>query len=114
MDPASFEGASARGGGFRIALVITILVVLTAAVIGTNFLPNPYYVIGQGVFLAGMVALCASRLRSCYRLAPTSEQSAQLHQVTLWGFVGVLSAAGLLVELSTAEQPPKTTVFVLI
>lgn len=113
MEPASSPGISARGA-FRIAVAITILVVLAAVVIGTNFLPNPYYVIGQGVFIAGVVALCASRLRNCYRLAPTSGQSAQLRQIALWGFVGVLSAAGLLVELSTAEQPPKTTVLVLI
>ena len=60
------------------------------------------------------MASCAAKLRNCYALAKTSGQSAQLHQVALWGFIGVLSAAGLLVELSTAEQRPNTIVLVVI
>jgi hypothetical protein len=117
MEAPSSSGPSPKAGAFATGLAIVILVILIAAVIGISFLPNPYYVIGQGVIIAGVVAVGAGKLRSCYRLTQTPERSAHLrylHQIALWGFVGVLSAAGLLVELSTTETRPNTIVLVII
>jgi hypothetical protein len=116
MEIPSSSGPSPKAGGLATGVAIVILVILIAAVIGISFLPNPYYVIGQGLIIAGVVAVGAGKLRSCYRLTQTPERSAQLrylHQIALWGFIGVLSAAGLLVELSTTESRPNTTVLVV-
>jgi len=54
MEPPSSSGPSPKPGAFATGLAIAILVTLIAAVIGISFLPNPYYVIGQGVIIAGL------------------------------------------------------------
>ena len=117
MEPPSSSGPSPKASAFVIGLNIAILVILLVAVFGITLLPNPYYVIGQGVIIAAVVAVGIGKLRSCYRLTETSRQSPykrHLHQIALWGSVGVFSAFGLLVELSTAENRPNTTVLVVI
>ena len=114
MERSSSVSPSPKAGALAPGVVIVILVLLIAAGIGMSFLPNPYFVIGEGIVTAVVVASCAAKLRSCYRLAKASVQLEQLLQVALWGFIGVVSVVILLGELSTAEQWPRTVFLVVL
>jgi len=101
---ASPQSASPQPKARDVVLGLAIIIVLIAAVIGSDYLPQPYCAIVPVVICAALVVGIASKLRTCLRLAKGSEYSSKVHRVVFWVVLAVFEVVPNLGNLFKTED----------
>lgn len=86
----------------NLILGYVIMFLVLAVVVGTSFLPKPYFAISQVVFYVLMVISVAFRLRTCNQFAKSSGLS--LMSVVIWFALGVIGVMGKIADVIQSDS----------
>src|SRR5437763_4327614 len=99
---ATSPGPKAKAAVFVVFIIILVLFV--AAVIGINFLSNPWYALVHIAFYVVVVTLVAFQLRDCLRLAKSPAHVSKLKFIALWLALTVLAVVTHLADMLRSDN----------
>jgi hypothetical protein len=95
---------------------ILIVVVVLAGIAISEFLPLPYFAIGQVAIYAGLSAAIAGQLRTCLLLTKGTKLYQKVQVVAFWfamGVIWVVAHLGSLFRTESRDPVSLTTIFIL-